>query len=134
MSKRKEHVFRFTAKQIAEAATVESKYHSERAAWWNAEYEKAAAEAKAKGVEIRHYQVTGGVRPQVTIDASVSNRLEEAARKRTDHTRQADQFKVEAATYGSQPADLQYDLDGEDVMHFRLAGGEREEEKPLQFV
>ncbi len=134
MSKRKDHVFRYTAEKIAEAATAEAKYHDERAAWWNGEYEKAAVEAKNKGVEIRHYAVTGGVRPQVTIDPTLSNRLEECARKRTEHQQKAEKYKIEAATYSAQPNTLQYDLDGEDVQYFRLAGGQREEEKPPQFI
>lgn len=134
MSKRKEHTFRFTAKQIAEAAGTEAKYHDERAAWWNGEYEKAAVLAKEKGVEIRHYPVTGGNRAQVVVDTTLSNRLEEAARKRSDHQQKAERYKVDSAVYASQPAEEPYQLDGDDVMYFRLAGGQREEDQPTPFV
>jgi len=134
MSKRKEHTFRFTAGKIAEGAASEAKYHDDKAIWWNGEYEKAAAEAQKKGVEIRHYPVTGGNRAQVVIDGTVQNRLEEAARKRSDHQSKADRYKVEAAAYGSQAADIPYDLDGDDVMYFRLAGGKREDEQPTPYV
>jgi len=134
MSKRKEHTFQFTAEQIAKGAATEAEYHTMRARWWDDEYNRAAEEAKAKGVEIRHYAVTGGNRAQVVIDASLQHRIEESASKRSKHQQSADRFRVEAAAYASQPAATAYALDGEDVMYFRLAGGVREDEAPTPFV
>ena len=134
MSKRKEHTFQFTAEQIAKAAASEAAYHTKRAVWWDGEYNKAAEEAKAKGVEIRHYAVTGGNRAQVVIDPTLQGRIEESSSKRSKHQQSAERFTVEAAAYGSQPAATAYALDGEDVMYFRLAGGTREDEQPTPFV
>lgn len=134
MSKRKEHTFQFTAGAIAKGAAAEAKYHEERATWWSNEYEQIATEAKEKGVEIRHFEVTGGKRAQLSIDARLSNRLEEAGRKRSEHQAQAERYKVEAAAYGSQPESLSYGLDGDDVMYWRLAGGTREDDKPIPLV
>jgi hypothetical protein len=125
MSKRKEHMFQFTGAKIAGAAAEEAIYHAKRATWWNDEYEKAAVEAKAKGVEVKHYAVTGGTRAQVVFDPTLQGRLDETYSKRAQHQRESDQFKIEAAAYGTQ-ADRVYELDTEDVMHFRLAGGERD--------
>jgi hypothetical protein len=134
MAKRKEHLFQFTAEAIAKAAASEAAYHSKRATWWDAEFNKAAEEAKVKGVEIRHYPVTGGNRAQVVIDATLQQRIEEAARKRTEHQQKAERFTIESASYGSQLEKTVYALDGEDVMYFRLAGGQREDEAPTPFV
>jgi hypothetical protein len=42
------------------------------------------------------------------------------------HKDLADQMSISAAMYASQ-ADRSYELDGEDVQYFRMAGGPREE-------
>jgi len=134
MSKRKDHTFRFTAKQITEAAAGEAKHHDARAAWWNGEFEKAAAEAKTKGVDVRHFQVSGGQRAQIVIDTTLQERINEAERKRSDHQQKAERYKVDAAAYASQPETQDYQLDSDDVMYFRLAGGTRDEDKATAFV
>jgi hypothetical protein len=134
MSKRKEHTFQFTAKQIADGAAAEAKYHDARAAWWNGEYEKACVEAEKSGVKITHFEVSGGKRAQMTLDPTLQRRIEESAHKRSDHQQKADRYKIEAASYASQPETLKYDLDNDDVVYFRLAGGLRDDEKPATFV
>lgn len=125
MSKRNEHLFQFSGKDISEAATSEAKYHSERATHWNEVYEQAAIEAKTAGVTIKEYDVTGGKRADVIIDTSVGNRLSESVNKRTRHQEQANSFKIESAAYGTQLGRM-YELDSSDVIHFRLAGGARD--------
>ncbi len=134
MSKREEHVFTFTAGEIAKAATAEAAYHTERVAWWGGEFETAMATAKEKGVEIRAYDVTGGKRAEIVIDPGLNRRIQEASSKRDEHHRQADRFTIEAAAYGSQPVGREYELDAADVVYFRLAGGPRVDENNKPFV
>jgi hypothetical protein len=127
MAHRATHRFQFTAEKIHLAAAGEAKYHAERADWWGLEYHKAVAAAKEKGVQVREYEVTGGKRADLMLDPALQNRMSECASKRTSHQQAADRFTIEAATYGSQAPGVTYDLDGEDVMYFRLAGGSRAE-------
>lgn len=126
MSIRKTHSFQFNAKQIAAAAKLEAAYHLERAAWWNAEHEKAMTAARAAGVQVREYQVTGGKRAELMFDPSHADRLTEASNKRKWHQDAADLLEVEAASYATQLEGTVYALDHEDIQHFRLAGGPRE--------
>ena len=123
--RRSTHTFQFTGEQISKAAEAEYVYHDDRADWWEEAYATAIVDAKAKGVQIREYDVTGGKRADIIIDPSVQGRVTESQMKRQSHRKRADDFQIEAATYGSQ-SDRMYELDGDDVMHFRLAGGERE--------
>jgi hypothetical protein len=127
MSKRSEHTFQFTAGEIAAAAMREAEFHAKRQAWWNAEYQKAATEAKEKGVEVRAYAVSGGERAEMVIDPALQTRINECYGKRLQHQTAADQFRMEAAAYGSQLTTKVYDVDTDDVQHWRLAGGERQE-------
>lgn len=124
MTKRNEHIFQFSGKQISAAAEAEGAYHTARVAWWKDEQEKALAKAKTAGVEVREYDVTGGKRAEIVLDPSVSARLSECVNKIQSHQRSADQFQIEAAAYGTQPARV-YDLHPDDVLYFRLAGGKR---------
>lgn len=122
--KRNGHEFQFNGKQIADAATVERDYHRERLAWWQAEQEKATALAKEKGVETREYDVTGGKRVDIILDPNVQTRLTECSNKIYAHRMAADRFQIEAAAYGTQTERV-YQLDPDDVIYFRLAGGAR---------
>ena len=125
MSLRDKHSFQFLGKVIADAANEEFKYHTERAAFWNEEYVKAIAEAKSAGITINEYAVTGGMRADIIIDPSVGGRVNESMGKRQTHQDKADKFRIEAASYGTQPERM-YEIDGADVVHWRLAGGARD--------
>jgi hypothetical protein len=101
-------------------------YHKLRMEWWEKEYAEACNKAKASGVEIRQYDVTGGSRAELVLDATLQKRINECHSKRMSHKDLADQMSISAAMYASQ-ADRSYELDGEDVQYFRMAGGPREE-------
>jgi hypothetical protein len=126
MAKRNEHLFQFTGKQIGDAADEEFGYHHDRVIWWKTEQQKAIDKAKAAGVEVREYEMTGGKNVQVVLDPSISSRLTECANKINSHRAAADRFKIEAACYGTQ-AERSYELHPDDVVYFRLAGGQRED-------
>lgn len=126
MSKRTEHLFQFTGKQISAAAQAEYDYHMARIVFWREEGRKAVLAAKEKGVEVREYPVSGGMRTEMVIDTTLQGRINESAQKVYSHQSSADHFQIEAATYGSQP-DRAYELHGDDVIYFRLAGGARPE-------
>lgn len=130
--KRNNHTFRFTADQIAKAATAEQEYHEQRVLWWQVEYNTAVKEAQEKGVEVREYEATGGKQAQLVIDPTLQARINQCVSKINAHKALADRFKIEAAAYGSQGPDSSglppaYDLDPDDVVYFRLAGGSRDE-------
>jgi len=122
--KRNGHTFQFSGTLIGSAATAEHKYHTERVTYWKAEQEKAITQARAAGIEIREQDVTGGKRVDVVIDPTVGIRLQECANKIASHQQAADRFQIEAAAYGTQP-DRSYELEPDDIIYFRLAGGQR---------
>jgi hypothetical protein len=124
MSNRSSHTFQFSGRAISEAARVESDYRLSRAKWWAGEYEAAVGKAQQAGLRVEKYQITGGTRAQMVIDPTLQARISECESKRSEHQRMGDQLAIEAATYATQP-DRMYELNSEDVMHWRLAGGER---------
>lgn len=123
---RKHHLFQFKASEIAKAASAEAEYHEERAEWWDAEFNKAVEKAQAAGLRVEKFQVTGGEQARMVIDPTLQDRITTCERKRIQHQRDAETLKIEAATYETQLGRT-YDLDSEDIQHFRLAGGAREE-------
>ena len=122
---RNEHLFQFTAKAISEAPATEAQYHQTRLDWWKIEQGKTTAKAQEAGIEVREFDVTGGKKVEVVIDHTITMRLSECASKIDNHRRWADRFRIEADAYGTQPPGREYDLDPDDVVYFRLAGGAR---------
>lgn len=131
MSKRSTHLFQFTGKQISDAAQLEHAYHEVRAGWWKDEQQAMIDRAKAIGttVNVSEWQHSGG--KGVAVSASnpeldkINTRLQECGTKIASHQKSADTFRIEADCYGTQP-DRVYELEPDDVVYFRLAGGPRE--------
>ena len=121
------HLFQFKAAEISAAACEEAAYHSSRITWWESEQELAIKLAREAGIEIREHEITGGKNVEVVVDVSITKRLSQCATKIANHQSAADRFTIEAAAYGSQPEALVYELDPDDVVYFRLAGGPRED-------
>ena len=124
--KRSSHLFQFSAKEIEKAAATECEYHTFRTTFWKVEQEKAIEKAKAAGIELREYDVTGGKNVEVVLDSSITNRLSQCSTKIRAHQESADRFMIEAAAYFSQ-GDRIFEVDPDDVVYFRLAGGARED-------
>lgn len=124
--KRTTHTFRFLGKDIAAAADAERDYRAKRAEWWASEFDKAVSAAKEKGIEVREYPVTGGMQAHMAIDATLQERINICISKRASHKAAADRFAIESAAYATQP-EREYELDPDDVVYFRLAGGGRED-------
>ena len=124
--KRNEHTFQFTGKQIADAAKAECSYHRERLTYWQVQQETAITDAKTAGVTVQEIAVTGGKRVQMYADQRIQERLSIAGSKIDAHRVAADRFQIEAAAYATQ-ADRAYELHPDDIVYFRLAGGQRED-------
>lgn len=126
MAKRTEHLFQFTGRQISAAAQAEHDYHKDRLGYWKGRQDVAADRAREAGVEVREIDVTGGKRIDVVLDPTVTAELYLCSTKISSHRTAADQFQIQAATYGSN-AERSFELHPDDVIYFRLAGGPRDE-------
>ena len=126
MAKRHEHTFQFTGRQISEAADDERAYHMMRVDYWRAEQDNAIEKARASGVDVREYDVTGGKQVNVVVDPEIVSRLSTCANKINTHGQAADRFQIEADAYATQP-DRAYECHPDDVVYFRLCGGPRED-------
>lgn len=129
MAERAKHLFEFKATDIAKAAREESRYHTERLLFWQKELAEATeiVEKTAK-VTVKRQEHTGGWSPVVAVDygdPAAYQRMQQAAQKIQSHRAAADRFESDGTLYGTQ-GDRYYELDAEDVAHFRLNGRERE--------
>lgn len=127
---RKEHLFLFSASDIAKAAAAEAEYHEERKAYWEKEYDAAVAIVeKTAGAKVQKQAVTDGYRVDVVIDygdPAAYRRMQESFSKINSHREDAERFRTDERVYGSQ-SDRLYELDSDDVRHFRLGGEPRED-------
>lgn len=130
MSKRAEHTFQFEAGAIETAASQEAAYHEDRASYWRKEQERAAEAAIAGAqIELHKFPVTGGDRIDLAIkygDAAEYGRMQEAFTKAERHRQAAERYRTDQRIYGSQNGRT-YELDSDDVHHFRLGGEPRED-------
>lgn len=131
MSERNSHKFQFSASAIARAATAEAEYHEGRVEHWRRRYEKAAERVRLTvGAKVSETEATGGVKHlSVSVDYGDPEAWAEAStahRKMQEHRNAADRYRTDERVYGTQ-GDRAYDLDTEDVHHFRLGGQPRED-------
>lgn len=130
MTKRSEHTFEFKSADIAKAASSEAEYHEARLDHWQERAEKALVTVKSTiGAKVAEHPVTSGP-PQLSVDVDYGDpeawaEYQLAFRKAREHQAAADRYRTDEKLYGTQ--DRVYDLDAEDVHHFRLGGQERPE-------
>lgn len=117
--KRNEWVFRYQISEVGDGAKAQALKHRAREKDWQAEYEKNVIEARAAGIDVREFEVTGGKRADVVIDPTVAKRLGESYQKRDEHRRAAEAFEGWAAVMAAQEAG-HLDLHHDDVLFFGL--------------
>jgi hypothetical protein len=123
---RQTHRFRYLGQQIAAACTAEVEYHEERIRFWENARDGAIAACKSAGFTVKEHAISGGKRAEMVIDQTFQRRVDEAVSKVSSHQSARDRYRIEAGAYGAQPSGY-FDLDPDDVVYFRLAGGSREE-------
>lgn len=122
---RQQHRFQFKAEQIADAAKSEAEYHETRIAHWAERRDKALEAVKQTiSAEVTETEVTGGVQASVQVkygDPEAWQEYRLAYSKVQSHASDMDEYLVDEQLYRTQ-GDRVYDLDTEDVQHFRLGG------------
>lgn len=130
MSKRDEHTFEFQASEIAQAAKAEADYHESRVDHWEERAATALVTVKSTiGAKVEEHPVTSGP-PQVQIvvdygDSAAWREYTLAHQKANQHREAADRYRTDERVYGTQQRP--YELDTNDVHHFRLGGQARDE-------
>jgi hypothetical protein len=130
VSERNTHKFQFSASAIACAAAAEAEYHEGRIAHWRARSDKALAVVKDTiGAKVVEHQMTGGTAVSIDVDYGEPAAWREyqlAHGKAKSHTEAAERYRTDERVYATQ-GDRAYDLDTDDVHHFRLGGQGRED-------
>lgn len=130
MAERNKHLFQFQADRISEAAKEEAAYHEEREAHWRERAEKALVEVESTiGAKVVRQPVSGGEQVTIAVDYGDRAAWDEyllADSKVKSHRAAAERYRTDERVYGSQGVTA-YDLDADDVHHFRLGGEPRED-------
>jgi len=130
VSKRSEHSFQFPAGEIAAAARAEADYHEDRLRYWQDEYDEAIRTVeKTIGAKIVRRAVTAGEEVDVVVDYGDSDAWQQAQRafrKIRDHREAVGRYRTDERVYSTQ-SDRVYELDTDDVHHFRLGGEPRDD-------
>lgn len=130
MTERAKHTFQFSAGLIAAAAGAEADYHESRLDHWKARADAALVIVKATAkVKIVDVPVTDGTEVDVVVDYGDQEAWREYQRARAKmatHLEAAERFRSDERLYATQGGRI-YDLDGQDVHHYRLNDRERED-------
>lgn len=130
MGERQKHTFQFSATEIAQTAAREAEYHEARLAHWRGRFESSLLRVRESiGARVVEHEVTGGKTIGIEIDygdpeAWQTVKLAEA--KIEIHRAAAQRYRSDHRVYATQ-FDRAYELDTEDVHHFRLGDLERED-------
>ena len=119
MSLRREWKFQYPCSQLQEAAQKKRKYHAERLKWWEIEQKKVMKEVRAKGLDVREQQVTGGKRSEIVIDPTYQRRLDECCSKTEEHRELTNKYQTWERVFELNPT-VSVDLDADDIQFFGL--------------
>ena len=119
MSLRREWKFQYPCSQLQEVAHEKKENHAERLKWWETQQEGVMKEVRAKGLEVREQQVSGGKRGEIVIDATYQRRLNECYSKIAEHRDLTIEYKTWERVFELNPT-AKVDLDAEDIQYFGL--------------
>lgn len=118
--------FEFSVGDVLKAAETKRIYHTERVEHWTEEREKAEADLRAAGVEIREHEATGGTQFTAVLDVEKTAWLNQCNRKLETHQLRAQQFDAWIYVLRSRPLFDSLKLQHDDVRFFGLS------EEPLE--
>lgn len=125
---RGKHLFHFSARDVSRSAGIEADYHESRVAHWTERRDRALEVVKATiSAKVVEHEVTNGTRASVEVDYGDRGAWDEytlAFGKVDAHRQAAERYRTDEQVYGSQ-GERSYELDAEDVHHFRLGQGGR---------
>lgn len=122
MALREKWSARLPAKRVGLAASQRLGYHRGRATWWQNELEKAEADLRANGIELREMPITGGNRLQPMFDPQRQARVEECREKVRGHHQEADKYEAYVNALGiiGEHGDGTVEVDVADICYFEL--------------
>lgn len=118
MSLRDEWRFQFKVGDVHEAAKAERDYHNGRADWWKGERTEAERNLREHGIDVKHFEITGGTQAQAQLDPSLAQRLTQSEGKMRGHQKSAQEFDRWAIALSKRQADDTIDLDKADFDYF----------------
>jgi hypothetical protein len=119
MSLRREWKFQYPCSQLQEVARTKKEHHVERLNWWETQQKGVMKEVRAKGLEVREQEISGGRRGEIVIDPTYQRRLNECCSKIEEHRELTTEYTTWERVFELNPS-ATVDLDAEDIQYFGL--------------
>lgn len=110
------------ASRLAQCCEERMSYHNARIAFWDKERKAAEEELRSKGLQLRHFAVTGGERMEAQLDTGLAKRVSECERRLNEHRSAIDKFRAYKAFFALSSEE--HDLTADDVLYFNLEGAD----------
>lgn len=115
--------FRMSRQGLVDACEAKISYHAARLEEWSGELNKATADLRERGVELREHPITGGSRIGAVLDPERAQRVEECRDKVAAHKRELDGYEAFMLGLSSASATSEYDCTVEDIRYFFFGPG-----------
>lgn len=111
--------FGYHCKNLLNAVDAKIRFHDERHSYWVSEHDKAIAEAKEKGFQVKTFEVTGGARAELQLEPSLANRINESLTKGNNHKMELERYMVWKRAFDLNK-ECYVELDAQDIEYFGL--------------
>jgi hypothetical protein len=123
--KRERWTVKVGARMLLNCCDERMRYHLERVAFWEAEHAKAEERLRSEGIQLKHFDVTGGRRTEAQLDASLAKRVSECEQRLKSNRDSYNRFAAFKALFKVAGPDELLDLNADDILYFNLEGADR---------
>jgi hypothetical protein len=111
------------AKQLTSCCSERMVYHEGRINFWKTELDASETKLRTEGIQLKHYEVTGGRRTEAQLDSSLSGRVGECQQRLKSNRDAYDHFAAYYAMF-KLAGDSEFELNCDDVLYFNLEGAD----------
>jgi hypothetical protein len=122
--KRERWTVKISGAKLSECCTERMGYHRERVAFWEKALATAEQSLRSDGIQLKHFEVTGGRRTEAQLDPSLAKRVAECEQRLKSNRDAVNRFAAYRALLAAGGPNAEYELNADDVLYFNLEGAD----------
>ena len=126
--RRNRWTIKLNAQRLLENCTERINYHQSRADWWGSERTIAEGRLRSEGIQLKHFETSGGQRTEAHLDPSLAGRVSECQSKEKFHNDAVNRF-VAFKAFFSLAGDEFLELNTDDVLYFNIGDADTGKEE-----
>jgi hypothetical protein len=117
--KRERWIVKVSAERLLACCEERIAYHNGRVAFWESQHADAEDKLRSGGIQLRHFDVSGGKRTEAQLDAGLAKRVGECEARMKENRQAVNRFVAFRALFLLTKGQ-EHELSVDDVLYFNI--------------